>query len=150
MAKIVVDVDKRDYCLRLWGHNAEGQVHIPTMPGRFEVKGHSTSLRRNIDTNELWGTGLNNRGQLANNTTIPSNSLSQIPGEWIGISVGFSTVYGIRDDNTLWTWADTYSTGVRCQYSSPIQIPGSWTCVVAGCFHALGIRTDGSLYAWGE
>ena len=150
MAKIIVETDKRNYCLKLWGHNAEKQVAVPIMPGRFEVKGHTSSVRRNIDTNELWATGLNNCGQLGNNTTIPSGSLSQIPGDWIGIGAGFTTYYGIKGDCTLWTWADTYSTGVLRKYSSPIQIPGSWVCVVGGCFHTLGIRTDGSLYAWGN
>lgn len=127
------------------GHNLENQVAVPIMPGRFEVKGHTSSLRRNIDTNELWATGLNNCGQLGNNTTIPSGSLSQIPGDWIDISIAQCHTNGIKSDNSLWGWGLGCSLRIPGSNSSPIQATGCWEKVFSLSLAAAGLCVNGSI-----
>lgn len=107
---------------------------------------------------DLFGAGLNDNYQLAQGDTTNRNALTQISGDWLILSAGYSTQYfvvGIKTDGTLWSWGmNTYGqlgqgdTSVR---NTPTQIGSdTWIDVVCGYAHVVGIKTDGTLWAWGK
>ena len=121
----------------------------------------------------LWAWGINEYGQLGQNTTSASypsgftgaiSSPVQIPGTTWAIGSGGRGVAYTKTDGTLWSWGynNKGSLGQNnlTQYSSPVQIPGTtWPTsnsdgikLVSGGsnnFTTLAIKTDGTLWIWG-
>jgi len=114
-----------------------------------------------ITYGELLTWGLNNFGQLADNTrTNRSSPVQTVAGgtTWQNISFGYTmyTVAGIKTDGTLWTWGwNNYGTlgdGTITSKSSPVQtVAGgtTWQSISMGAFAAAAIKTDGTLWTWG-
>ena len=127
----------------------------------------------------LWGWGLDNRGQLGDNTTINKSSPVQtISGgtNWRQVSCGQAHTAAIKTDGTLWLWGsnsvrqqgwDSYGNeyltydvtgqlGTNNQiidYMSPVQtVSGgtNWKQVSCGYTHTSAIKTDGTLWSWGS
>lgn len=109
----------------------------------------------------LWTWGVNNVGQLADNTTVNKNSPVQtVSGgtDWKQVSCGDSSIAAIKTDGTLWTWGwDKYGQlGTNLpdvDKSSPVQtISGGndWKQVSHGVYHVVAIKTDSTLWGWGK
>jgi alpha-tubulin suppressor-like RCC1 family protein len=108
----------------------------------------------------LWLWGLNNQGQLGDNTvTSKSSPVQTITGgtNWSKVSAGGYTPLAIKTDGTLWSWGynDFGSIGdnTAIKKSSPVQtITGgtNWSQVAAGQYFAAAIKTDGTLWMWGR
>jgi alpha-tubulin suppressor-like RCC1 family protein len=107
----------------------------------------------------LWTWGVNNVGQLGNNSTLPRSSPVQtISGgtNWRQVSAGIHYTAAIKTDGTLWLWG-CGSSGIlgnnsTIPQSSPVQtISGGtdWKEVSAGQTHTSAIKTDGTLWSWG-
>jgi alpha-tubulin suppressor-like RCC1 family protein len=105
----------------------------------------------------LWGWGMNNNGQLGDNTTNNKNSPLQIGtlSNWAQISSGNSFTMAIKTDGTLWGWGvnNNYDLGdgTTTNKSSPVQIGTftDWSKVSAGASYGMAIKTDGTLWGWG-
>jgi len=106
----------------------------------------------------LYTVGLNNVGQLGNNSVTFSNSFAQIGTlSWSSISTGISHTVAIRSDGLLYTWgANLYGAlGLNDSLrdnnrSSPVQIgSSSWSQVSATGFHTVALTADNKLFAWG-
>ena len=106
----------------------------------------------------LYTVGLNNVGQLGNDSVTFSNSFAQIGTlSWSSISTGISHTVAIRSDGLLYTWgANLYGAlGLNDSLrdnnrSSPVQIgSSSWSQVSATGFHTVALTADNKLFAWG-
>jgi len=101
----------------------------------------------------LYAWGMNNLGSVGDNSTISRSSPVQIGTSlWTAVSVmkfplgtdrtGGTLSWGIRADNTLWSWGTNASLSAWPDYVTNVC---SWTAVHAGGNWS-GVRTDGT--AW--
>ena len=105
---------------------------------------------------QMWIWGRGGDGQLDNNFDADRSSPIQVPGGFIGGNAAPRSSFGIKSDNTLWTWggyagAGTLGLNGGPNRSSPTQVPGSWTSAIGsgGEQAAMGVQTDGTLWTWG-
>lgn len=105
----------------------------------------------------LWTWGVNNAGQLGDNTTVSKNTPTQIgmAMNWQSISVGSEFIVAIKTDGTLWTWGSNESgqlgDGTTVNKAIPTQVgtATNWAFVAAGEEHVIAKKTDGTLWNWG-
>lgn len=159
-----------DNTARTWGGNANGQLGVGTtsnsniplqvnsISGVIAVATggweHSAALKND---GTVWSWGLNNVGQLGNNTTTDSNvpvQVSSISGV-TSITNGRRHSLAIKNDGTLWVWGSNFygqfGNGNNTSSSIPVQI-SSLTGVVAiaaGEFHTIVLKNDGTVWAFG-
>ena len=170
---------KQDGTLWSWGGNSVGKLgqnsptnsHLssPTQIGTDTTwKQVSKSYIGCIATKTdgtLWGWGLNEYGQLGQNSirTPSANGYSspiQIPGTtWSHAEGGYYYTFGIKTDGTLWTWGynqhgrlgHNQALAQLAGYSSPVQVPGTtWTAEITGGYTPKAVKTDGTLWTWGS
>ena len=107
----------------------------------------------------LWTWGNDLDGQLGIGSNHDQRSSPVQVGtatNWKSVSVGVSSMLGIRTDGTLWAWGDnTYGEvgdGTTTERDTPVQIGAAtnWTSVAAGQKNSLAVRGDGSLWTWGD
>jgi alpha-tubulin suppressor-like RCC1 family protein len=113
-----------------------------------------------ISRNEIFGMGINDYGQLAQNDVVHRSSAVQeltSTATWKTVVAGRYVGYGIKGDNSLWLWGNNndgqLGIGDTTQRSSPIQtLSGgyNWKDVSGGSYHTLAIKTDGTLWGWGR
>lgn len=116
-------------------------------------------LMEGIRSSGLYASGLNDSGQLADNTvTNKSSPVQTVSGgsNWKQISAGSSFVGAIKNDGTLWMWgsnsAGQLGDGTITPRSSPVQtISGGtdWVSVSCGAAATGAIKADGTLWLWG-
>jgi alpha-tubulin suppressor-like RCC1 family protein len=107
----------------------------------------------------LWSWGLNNNGQVADNSITNRSSPVQIVSggnNWKQVAGGYFSSYGIKTDGTLWCWGSNASgrlgDNTITSRSSPVQtVMGgtNWVQVASGGLFAAAIRSDGTLWLWG-
>ena len=154
---------KTDGSLWMWGYNSQGQIGdnstthksspVQTIAGGTNWK-QVTVARNNaaaIKTDgTLWAWGLDNYGQLGDNSTAHKSSPVQtVAGgnNWKQIAGGRAHLSAIRTDGTLWGWGrDQYGqlgNNLLLAVSSPIQtIAGgsNWKYVACSYNHTVAIR----------
>ena len=164
------------------GHNDETQYSSPT---QLAGTGWSVNATNNGEDNKsfvgeyhagaiktdgtLWVWGLNDNGQLGQNSTVNISSPVRVPGTtWRTLHYGGynnKMTAAIKTDGTLWTWGqNTYWHGGnpvgsggqlglsdKTSRSSPTQVPGTtWKNVMMSGTNGGGTKTDGTLWAWGR
>jgi len=131
----------------------------------------------------LWGWGYNNCNLLGQveATTGTSSKLTPVPisfgsASWANVKwksavsttnvnnvlVGFDMAWGIKDDDTLWTWgSNAYQFNgagipgtavVGTYFTTPVTVAGggTWRSITCGSSNLVyGIKTDGTLWTWG-
>jgi alpha-tubulin suppressor-like RCC1 family protein len=117
---------------------------------------HNLGLR---DNGVLYVWGLNNSGQLGNNTAINRSSPVTVVGgitNWSQISVGDDHSLGLTSTGLIYAWGlnlnGQLGDNTILNRSSPVTIVGgitNWSAIAAGGAHNLGLRDNGVLYAWG-
>lgn len=100
-------------------------------------------------SSELFTWGFNFVGQLGNGSTEHKLDPSKIEGHdsWVKLSAGFQNSFGIKDDNSLWTWG--YDNWTHERVYSPIKLEEDVFKVSGGDLHSLIIKTDNTLWASG-
>jgi alpha-tubulin suppressor-like RCC1 family protein len=111
-------------------------------------------------TPELWVWGLNNVGQLGDNTT--TNRITPITtaaggANWKQVACGPIHTAAIKTDGTLWTWGSNslgrLGNNTAVNRSTPVTTFAggtNWKQVSGGREHTAAIKTDGTLWTWGD
>jgi len=164
---------KTDGTLWLWGTNTSGPLGdnttisksspVQTVSGGTNWKqvAAGSSLIAAIKTDgTLWTWGLNQYGQLGDNTIINRSSPVQtVSGgtNWKQVATGLAHISAIKTDGTLWLWGANSNgqlgDNTIIDRSSPVQtVSGgtNWKQVAAGSIHTSAVKTDGTLWAWGR
>ena len=163
---------KTDGTLWLWGRNNHGQLGnnnttnqsspVQTVAGGTNWKlvacgGYHTAAIKTDGT--LWGWGLNDIGQLGNNSTVIkySSPVQTVSGgtNWRFVTCGYTHTAAIKTDGTLWLWGQGQSLGnnMLTHMSSPVQTVAAgnnWKQVACGKYFSAAIKTDGTLWTWGD
>jgi hypothetical protein len=119
--------------------------------------GHGAALRSAELGGSMWTWGLNNVGQLGDNSAIQRNRPVHVLDNVTTMGLGSYASYAVRTDGYLYAWGSD-----RCNVLGdgmgdvhPIQplperIPFTGvTKIVGGFAEALAIRSDGTLWRWG-
>lgn len=153
---------QEDGTLWSWGSNRNGQL------GNSSILNENAPIKVNHDTdwakifvgNEtsfaikkngtLWAWGDNSRGQLGigSNNNYKTHPLQvRTDSDWMQISSGLNSTYGIKQNGTLWSWGNVPGG----PFDIPIQFgtESNWKTISVGEKHVLAIKTDGTLWAWG-
>lgn len=140
--------------IKVFGYNRSGAVGPIVGYGTYTVpntiwskiaSGHSHCLAIAID-GSLWGWGLNNNGQVGDNTTINQNSPIQIDTSgWTSISANTNNSIGIKNGQ-LYTWGLNSSyqlgDGTTNQKLVPTLIGSqTWLFASAGYDFSCGIQS---------
>ena len=137
-------------------YSKSSPVQIPGSSWNDISAGNFIAMARKTD-GTLWSWGLNNCGQLGNNTfdagTCKSSPV-QIPGtSWCDVNVGDKHTISLKTDGTLWSWGQNggkLGDDSVTPRSSPIQVPGTrWIEAGAGERGSIARKTDGTLWTWG-
>ena len=169
---------KTDGTLWMWGDNSSGQLGdnttvaksspVTTAGGKGGVSGtadwkqvaggtgHTAAVKTD---GTLWTWGLNDNGQLGDNTTLAKSSpVTTIAGgtNWKQVAGGAYHNAAVKTDGTLWTWGYNGFGGLgdntTVNKSSPVTtITGgtNWKQVAAGNGITAAVKTDGTLWNWG-
>ena len=157
---------KTDGTMWSWGTNAAGLLGQSSYELR-QIDNLTTWVSGSFNGNHIlalktdgtmWTWGGNNLGELGLNDLVTRSSPVQIGTRlWKKISVSSATnsSFGIRDDDTLWSWGSNSFGGLGLggivNRSSPVQVgTRTWTEISNGQVgQTLAIRSDGTLWAWG-
>ena len=164
---------KTDGTLWTWGSNFGGALGdnttvsksspVTTVAGGTnwkQVSGgreHITAIKTD---GTLWSWGLNNLGQLGDNTVVSKTSPIQPSGggtNWKQVSCGQYYAAAIKTDGTLWTWGSNsigqLGDNTTVDKSNPVTtVAGgtNWKQVAVLQYHISAIKTDGTLWTWGS
>ena len=145
-----------------WGYNGTGQLGDNTAVSRsspVSVVGgftdwcqvsagyrHSIAVRTN---GTIWAWGLNNAGQLGDNTIVSRSSPVSVVGgftDWCQVSAGYRHSIAVRTNGTLWAWGcngtGQLGDNTTVSRSSPVSVVGGftdWCQVSAGNCHMSAI-----------
>lgn len=159
---------KADGTLWGWGHNSgsklgygSGTYTIPT-PTQIGTNtnwlsvsdGWSHTIALKTD-GTLWAWGLNENGQLGDNTTVNKITPTQIgTATWQSIAAGTQHSLAIKTDGTLWFWGSRFTLygTTYSQNNIPTQIgtATNWLKLATNQWHLAAIKTDGTLWTMGE
>ena len=135
--------------------NTEDYVLPPT----FDIisRGYRTTFGQ-MANGELWGWGINTYGHLAQgDVTATKWTPIQVSGltTWADLAGGQYSIYGIKDDGTLWVCGlnnhgqlglgDTTDRHILTQVGTGT----SWSKVFSSYWNVYAIKNDGSLWVWG-
>ena len=161
--------------LREGMESGESNVLRSAPPGTVIKAGyrHTVALK---DDGTVWAWGLNDNGQLGDNTGVPGEDrdtpIQVVGAEGTGNLTGITDVavgryhsVALKSNDTVWAWGDNSSgqlgdsTGTPGISSNmPVQVvgedgDGTLTGVVAveaGWYHSVVLKTDGTVWAWGN
>ncbi len=108
-----------------------------------------------LDTDgTLWGTGINNYGQVGDGTTSVRRTPVKVTSGVAAVSAGRTHTMILDTDGTLWaTGRNSYGqlgVGTTEHYSTPVEIMSGVAAVSAGEFHTMILDTSGTLWATGR
>ncbi len=177
---------KSDGSVWCWGRNDKGQLGDNTTIDRsapVQVKGASgvgtltgastvtTGPKHSCAAaaGSVWCWGLNDKGQLGDNTTIDRPVPVQVKGLGgvgtlsgaVAVAAGESSTCAVKSDGSVWCWGrnDKGQLGdnTTIDQLAPVQVKGpggvgtlaAATTLTAGLKHVCVLKSDGTLWCWG-
>lgn len=166
---------KSDATLWAWGRNFNGQLGVaandvsnrtvPTQVGAATTwtavaagADHSLALQGNV----LWAWGLNDDGQLGDNTSVQKTLPTPVDGtntpntQWAAVAGGGRHTLAVRTDSALFVWGSNAQSQLGSGVAGPVLVPtrwgmgSDWELVAAGSTHSLAKKRDGTLWVWGD
>jgi alpha-tubulin suppressor-like RCC1 family protein len=154
----------RTFPVRVLAGEAGGGTYLESIIAIAGGNEHTVSVMNN---NTVYAWGLNDRGQLGNNSTENSDIPVQVQGDLsdiIAIAAGNQHTVALREtDGTVWAWGWNSSgqlgNGMGNDSNIPVQVVGEGgsgnlegiTAIAAGWAHTVALReTDGRVWAWGN
>jgi alpha-tubulin suppressor-like RCC1 family protein len=109
-------------------------------------------------TAQVWAWGLNDHGQLGNNSTRDTNTPVEVSGlnNVIAIAAGKYHSLALKSDGTVWAWGynstGQLGDGSDDDSSTPVQVEdlGEVIAIAAGDEHSLALDSDLTVWAWGS
>lgn len=107
----------------------------------------------------LWAWGLNDKGQLGDNTTTTRTSPVKIGSEtnWSRVFAGLGFSAAVKTDGSLYVWGsnDWGQLGTNRPITDTQKIPvrvgtDFWQQIEIGIASIIGIKQNGTLWAWGQ
>lgn len=105
----------------------------------------------------LWSWGTGAYGQLGQDTSVVVTTPTQVGSEsnWLKVSAGFKTAFGIKSDKSLWIWGEDIRAVIAGSSTTTYYTPARFDSnkykdISAGYDFAVAIRDDGTLWAWGK
>lgn len=150
-----------------WGNNDKGQLGVTTSGSITAEPQFIMSNVRDIDSgswenvsfaidinNVLWGWGRNSNNKLLNKGIVNSFTPIEVMRDVKSVSSGFSQVYVIKNDNSLWQWGasfkyEEFNGGISGIYTDPVKIADDVKSVAAGNLNIFFIKNDNSLWGMG-
>jgi hypothetical protein len=170
--RVLIDVE---YLRWAWGANTNGALGDGTTTSRsspvtssgggitWMKVGQGSAGGLGIKTDgTLWSWGLNNYGQVGDNSTTSRLSPVTTAGggtNWSMIGGAGLLKVALKTDGSLWNWGWNYNgelgqstSGVGTHKSSPVTPfgGGGWSKCAGGYRHTGGIKNDGTLWLWGD
>ena len=175
---------KTNGTLWAWGMNSSGTLGLPV--GNVLVPTQITTTSPTSSSNDwamvttaynstlaiktngtLWAWGMNQFGQIGNNSTTTITTPTRIgtDTDWATVSVGANQTnnqaghtVAIKTNGTLWAWGrntdgecglGTSGTGTDRTVPTQVGTDTNWKSVSAGANHTVALKTNGTLWAWG-
>ncbi len=178
---------KNDGTVWCWGYNKYGQLGIGTTatktspvqtlgPGGTGVFTNVSQIATGSQSvcalktdSTVWCWGINDSGQLGNNSNYGKRFPTQVVGaggtgvltDVSKISMGSYTTCAVKTDNTVWCWGSGNSGQLGNNSSSssyfPVQVLSSdgvtylsdVSYISVGGSHTCAVKTDGTAWCWG-
>ena len=164
----------------VWGFNGQGQVGngtttitgclcipAPTQTNltnivQIEAGGFHTLALRSDGT--VWAWGLNDRGQLGDNSTTERSAPVQVGvgvagfSNIIAISAGDAHSLALKADGTVWVWGSNeygqIGGGTASNTNQIVPVQNATLAnighISAGAFQSLALTTAGRVFVWGD
>ncbi len=152
-----------------WGRNTWGQtgngergmeVTDPEQVGgattwRQVAAGGASTCGIRGDRDLLYCWGLNNRGQLGDETKETRTTPHKVPGHgWKSVDIGWYHACGIKDGGRMVCFGDNaygeLGLGNTRQSLQRRRVPGEWRSVAVDGWTTCGIKANRSLWCWGR
>lgn len=131
------------------GNISEESVPLVFFTSSISVSGYRDHTFAVNQQGQVWGWGLNNRGQLGDGTLTNRNAATRISAldGFSMISTGLTQNIGLRTDGTVWTWGqDYYGRALSLQKIEGLE---EIVSISSGLAHFLALKEDGTVWVWG-
>lgn len=103
----------------------------------------------------VWAWGLNDTGQLGNNTLTDSVTPVLVQGltDVTAVTAGNSHNMALKADGTVWAWGSDYlGNGTTNKSLIPVLVPGltNVKTISTGYLHTVALKYDGAVVTWGD
>jgi uncharacterized repeat protein (TIGR01451 family) len=160
-----------------WGVNDFGQLGVGAIGTVFQafparqvpglqnvqsvVAGSAVGLALKSD-GTIWGWGDNSVGLLTGTPTVPITApvqINSISGVRLVASTASSCTYAVKQDGSVWSWSEIFSSGLCGTGNTDPEPPKTWLQVsgvsdllsIKGSFdNTIALKNDGSVWTWGN
>ncbi|WP_339250843.1 fibronectin type III domain-containing protein [Paenibacillus sp. FSL P2-0136] len=132
------------------GNVSEETIPLVFFTSSIAVSGYRDHNFALNNKGQVWGWGLNNKGQLGDGTLTTRNIATRISAldSFSMISSGLTQNIGLRADGSVWTWGQSsYGNNLSLQ---PVTGLDHIVSISSGLGHFVALKEDGTVWTWGN